>query len=82
MANLNPIQLLMMTQQKNPRIVAEEIINKYYPNDPTMQNLLQLGIQGNSNGIKIIAQQLLQQRGLDLNSAMEQMFSLLNSSGK
>lgn len=82
MADLNPIQLLMMTQQKNPRIVAEEIINKYYPNDPAMQNLLQLGIQGNSNGIKIIAQQLLQQRGLDLNSAMEQMFSLLNSSGK
>lgn len=82
MANLTPLQILMMAQQRSPQAVAEDLINQYYSNDPTFQNLLQLGRQGNSNGIKQIAQQLLQQRGLDLDTSMAQMFSILNSRGK
>ena len=82
MAGLTPIQLLQMARNKNPRAVAEEVISQYYPNDPMMQSILQMAQQGNTMGVKQFAQQLLQQQGLDLNSEMGQMLSLLSSFGK
>lgn len=82
MANLTPLQLIQMVKNKNPRAVAEEIISQYYPNDPMMQSILQMAQQGNNMGVKQFAQQLLQQQGLDLNSEMGQMFTLLSSMGK
>ena len=43
MAALNPMQLMMMLKNGNPRQVAYQIIQQKYPNDPQMQNLLRLG---------------------------------------
>ena len=41
MANLNPMQLLLMLKNGNPQAVAEQIINQNFPNNPQMQQLLQ-----------------------------------------
>lgn len=59
MANLNPMQLLLMLKNGNPQAVAEQIINQNFPNNPQMQQLLQMGKQGNTKGLEQIAQQIL-----------------------
>ena len=82
MASLTPIQLIQMVRNKNPHAVAEEGISQYYPIDPMMQSILQMAQQGNTMGVKQFAQQLLQQQGLDLNSEMGQMLSLISGFGK
>lgn len=82
MANLTPIQLIQMVKSSNPRQVAEQLITQYYPNNPVMQQMLQLAQQGNSNGVKQIAQQMLQQQGLDLESGLNQLSSMMNMLGK
>lgn len=55
MANLNPMQLLLMLKNGNPQAVAEQIINQNFPNNPQMQQLLQMGKQGNTKGLEQIA---------------------------
>jgi hypothetical protein len=40
MATLNPMQLMQMLKQGNPRGVAMQIVQQNYPNDPTAQNLI------------------------------------------
>lgn len=52
MANLNPMQLLLMLKNGNPQAVAEQIINQNFPNNPQMQQLLQMGKQGNTKGLE------------------------------
>lgn len=49
MAALNPMQLLSMLKGGNPQAVAEQIIQQNFPNDPTMQNILQMGRSQCSN---------------------------------
>ena len=78
MASLNPIQLLMLLKSGNPRQVAESIIQNNFPNDPTMQNLLQMGMKGDTQGLQQFAQQYLSQQGKDFNSEMNNLMRLVN----
>ena len=78
MASLNPIQLLMLLKSGNPRQVAESIIQNNFPNDPKMQNLLQMGMKGDTQGLQQFAQQYLSQQGEDFNSEMNNLMRLVN----
>lgn len=75
-SNLNPMQLMQMLRQGNPKAVAQQIIQTNYPNDPNMQQLLQLGMKGDTNTLSQIAQQIFSQQGRDFNVELQ---SLINT---
>lgn len=56
MANLNFLQMMSLISTKGPQAAAEEIIKTNYPNDPTMNQLLQMGYSGDTKGLEQIAQ--------------------------
>lgn len=76
MANLNSMQLLLMLKNGNPQAIAEQIINQNFPNNPQMQQLLQMGKQGNTKGLEQIAQQILGQQGKDFNTEMNNLLNM------
>lgn len=78
MANLNPIQLLNLLQSGNPQAVAQQIIQQNYPNDPTMQQLLELGRQGNIQALNQFAQQFFARSGRDFQSEFNSFMASLN----
>lgn len=78
MANLNPIQLLNLLQSGNPQAVAQQIIQQNYPNDPTMQQLLELGRQGNVQALNQFAQQFFARSGRDFQSEFNSFMASLN----
>lgn len=77
MAALNPMQLLGMLKGGNPQSVAEQIIQQNFPNDPTMQNILQMGQRGDTQGLQQFAQQFLGQQGKDFNSEMSNLMNMI-----
>lgn len=78
MANLNPIQLLNLLRSGNPQAVAQQIIQQNYPNDPTMQQLLELGRQGNIQALNQFAQQFFARSGRDFQSEFNSFMASLN----
>ena len=77
MAALNPMQLLSMLKQGNPRYVAEQIIQNNFSNDPTMQNLLAMGQRGDIQGLQQYAQQILGQHGKNFDIEMQNLMNML-----
>ena len=78
MASLNPIQLLNLLRSGNPQAVAQQIIQQNYPNDPTMQQLLELGRQGNTQTLNQFAQQFFARSGRDFQSEFNSFMASLN----
>lgn len=70
MANLNIMQLLSQIKSGNPRVVAEQIIQSNYANNPMMQNLLRMGQNGDVQGLEQFATQYFGQQGRDFNAEM------------
>lgn len=79
MATLNPMQLISLLKGGNPQVVVQQIIQQNFPNDPTMQNLLKLGQQGDVKSLEQFAQQFFSQRGLDFNSEMKNLMSIMKN---
>lgn len=71
MANLNPMQLLNLLRSGNPQAVVQQIIQQNYPNDPTMQRLIELGRQGDTQAINQFAQQFFARNGRDFQSEFQ-----------
>lgn len=78
MANLNPIQLLNLLRGGNPQAVAQQIIQQNYPNDPTMQQLLELGRQGNIQALNQFAQQFFARNGRDFQTEFNSFMASFN----
>jgi hypothetical protein len=68
MATLNPMQLINLLKSNDPAMVAQRLIQQNYPNDPSMQKLLELGRQGDTQSINQFAQQYFAQNGRDFQS--------------
>lgn len=80
MANINPqIIQLLSSLGNNPREMAMQLINQNYQNNPMAQQLLQMGMSNDINGLKQMAQQVLGQQGLDINTALN---NLMGSIGR
>lgn len=82
MANLNPMQLLQLLKSNNPRMVVEQIIQQGYPNNPTMNQLLQLGQQGNVAEIENFARQFFAEQGKDYDVEKQRLMSAINQLGR
>lgn len=77
MAALNPMAMLSMLKGGNPQAVAQQIIQQNFPNDPMMQNLLQMGQNGDQQGLQQFAQQYLGQQGKDFNQEMGNLMNMI-----
>ena len=80
MANLNAnaLQLISMARKNGPQQVVEQIIQQNYAQNTMMTSLLQMGKNNDINGIQQIASQVLGAQGIDVNSALAQLKSLMN----
>lgn len=76
MAAINPIQMMMMLKNGDPKTVAEQIIHDNYSNNPMMANLLELGNKGDTQGLEKIAQQILQNQGRDFNTEFQNLMAM------
>jgi hypothetical protein len=65
---LNPMQLISLLRGGNPQQVVQQLIQTNYPNDPTMQQLMQYAQQGNTQALNQYAQQLFARSGRDFQS--------------
>lgn len=59
MANLNPMQVMMMLKNNHPKQVAMSIIQQNYNNNPQLQGLIQMAEKGDTQGLQNIAKQVL-----------------------
>lgn len=79
MANLNVFQLLSQIKNGNPRMVAEQIIQSNYANDPAMQNLLRMAQNGDKQGIEQFAIQYFNRQGRDFNAEMQNFMNTIQN---
>lgn len=77
MATLSLADLITLLKQGNPQQIVTQIISTNYPNDPSMQRLLELGERGDINQLQQIAQQLLSQQGKDFNTEMQNLMAVI-----
>ena len=76
MSILNPIQLMGLLKQNNPKAVCEQIIRQNYSNNPMMIQLLQMGQNNDIQGLEQFARQYLAQQGHDFDRDMTELRQL------
>ena len=80
MANLNPqLMRLLASVGNDPRAAVMQILNQNYQNNPMAQQLLQMGMSNDINGLKQVAQQVLGAQGLDFNTELNNFMNSINS---
>ena len=57
--NLNPMMVMAMLRQSNPRDVVLQIANQQYQNDPFVQNLVQMAEKGDTQVFKELSVECL-----------------------
>lgn len=75
MATLNPMQLMQMLKQGNPRGVAMQIVQQNYPNDPTAQNLIQMAERGDTQNLERVVGNMLGAQGKNFSAEMQNLLN-------
>lgn len=78
MATMNPMNMMMMLKNGNPRQVAMQIIQNNYPNDPRMNQLVQLAERGDTQSLQKIAEQVLGAQGKNFSAEMSNLMQSIN----
>ena len=78
MATMNPMNLMMMLKNGNPRQVAMQIIQNNYPNDPRMNQLVQLAERGDTQSLQKIAEQMFGAQGKNFSAEMSNLMQAIN----
>ena len=78
MATMNPMNLMMMLKNGNPRQVAMQIIQNNYPNDPRMSQLVQLAERGDTQSLQKIAEQMFGAQGKNFSAEMSNLMQAIN----
>lgn len=78
MVDMNPFELLRLIKTRGPQGAAE-MLAQNFPNNPMVNNLLQMGRQGNRQGLEQVAQQMFQQNGKDYATEMNSFLELMRS---
>lgn len=76
MAGLNPMALMSLLRQGNPKQIAMTLIQSNFQNNPMAMNLVQMGERGDTQGLQQFARQYLGQQGLDFNTEMQNLMNL------
>lgn len=78
MNQMNPMNLMMMLKNGNPRQVAMQIIQNNYPNDPRMNQLIQMADRGDIQGLQKIAEQMFCAQGKNFSAEMSNLMQSIN----
>lgn len=80
MANsINPMMIMAMLQQSNPRDVVMQIANNQYPNDPFVQNLVQMAERGDTQGLQKVVGGMLGAQGKNFSAEMQNLLNAVKS---
>lgn len=71
--NLNPIQLMMMLKQGNPRQVAMQLAQN--TNDPSVYNLIQMAERGDVQNLEKIVGNMLGMQGKNFSAEMQNLLA-------
>lgn len=69
--------LINMLKQGGPRMVAQQIIQTNYANDPMMQQVLQMGMNNDTKGLEQFARQYFSQQGRDFDTEYKNLLNQL-----
>ena len=75
---MNPMNLMAMLKNGNPQQVAMQIIQNKYPNDPRMNQLIQMANRGDMQGLQKIAEQIFSAQGKNFSAEMSNFMQSLN----
>lgn len=79
MATMNPMNLMMMLKNGNPRQVAMQIIQNNYPNNPQMNQLIQMADRGDIQGLQRIAEEALGAQGKNFSAEMSNLMQAIRN---
>lgn len=79
MVAMNPMNLMMMLKQGNPRQVAMQIIQNNYPNDPRMNQLVQMAERGDIQGLQRIAEETFGMQGKNFSAEMSNLLQSIRN---
>ena len=80
MANsINPMMVMAMLQQSNPRDVVMQIANNQYANDPFVQNLVQMAERGDTQGLQKVVGGMLGAQGKNFSAEMQNLLNAVKS---
>lgn len=71
--NLNPMQLMMMLKQGNPRQVAMQLAQN--TNDPSVYNLIQMAERGDVQNLEKIVGNMLGMQGKNFSAEMQNLLA-------
>lgn len=76
----NPMQMMeMFSGRSNPQQVVSQMMNQQLQNNPLFQRAQQMARGKSPQELEQVAKNLCQQRGIDLDSAMEQFQQMMGS---
>lgn len=75
MSILNQNTIITLLKQGNPRAAAQQLIQTRYANDPLMQQVFQMGVNGNIQGLEQFARQYFSQQGRDFDAEFNTMMA-------
>ena len=79
MAGINPIQLAMLIKQNGPQGAVMQIVQQNFANDPTMNNLVRMAQNGDTQSLQQYAQNILNRQGKDFNTEMGNLMSMVKN---
>lgn len=77
--NLNPMQLMSLLKQGNPRQVAMQIIQANYPNDPNALQLVQMAERGDTQNLQKVVGNMLGAQGKNFSAEMQNLLSAVKN---
>ena len=77
--NLNPMIVMSMLRQSNPRDVVMQIANQQYPNDPFIHNLVQMAERGDTQGLQKVVGGMLGAQGKNFSAEMQNLLNAVKS---
>ena len=77
--NLNPMQLMMLLKQGNPRQVAMQIVQNKYPNDPMAYQLVQMAERGDTQNLQRVVENMLGAQGKNFSAEMQNLLNAVKN---
>lgn len=73
--NFNPMMLFNMLRGNNPKTFVMNMIKQQMPNNPFMNNLIDMANNGNTKGLEEVARNMLREKGLDYDKEFNNFMS-------
>lgn len=79
MANMNPLVMLSLLKNNNPKSLAQQLFQTNFSSNPNMQSLMQMAKKGDSQGVQQFAQNYFNQMGKDFNTELNTFMQMVRT---